>query len=399
VSRTRLSGLPMQPRLYFDNAATSWPKPESVYRAVEQAMREVGATAGRGTYASATKAGEIVANTRRSVAKLFSAPSPDHVIFTANGTDALNLAIQGLVRQGDRVITTQAEHNSVLRPLYALQKSHGIQLDIVPLDKSGRLNLATVEDALAQPARLLAVNLASNVTGGVVSLSELSLLAKKHRVRLLVDAAQIAGYVPLDLSASPVDLLATPGHKGLLGPLGTGVLMLGRDIADELSPIRFGGTGADSASPSMPDELPTKFEAGNLNVPAIAGLQAGVDWVLQNGWNQLNEERISRSRHFLALIGGTPGLTLYNGTKEPQHEMPVFSFTFDHFSPQEAVVILAEQFGIEARAGLHCAPLMHQALGTFTNGTLRVSLGHFHTLGDIDRLAEALKAIANAGTS
>lgn len=394
----------MQPRLYFDNAATSWPKPECVYRAVEHAMREVGATAGRGTYASASKAGEIVANTRRSVAKLFNAPSPDHVIFTANGTDALNLAIQGLVRPGDRVITTEAEHNSVLRPLYALQESHGIDLEIAWTDPNNRINLSGLLEAInrrdRKPPRLIVVNIASNVTGALNPPSGLVQLARKCGARLLIDAAQAAGYFPaINMGDSDIDMIATPGHKGLLGPLGTGLLILGRDVADELSPVRHGGTGADSARPSMPDELPTRFEAGNLNVPAIAGLGAGVDWLLEKGWDQLDEERIARSQHFLSLIDGTAGLTLFNGTKEPQQEMPVFSFTFDHFSPQEAAVILADQFGIEARAGLHCAPLMHQALGTFPDGTLRVSLGHFHTLDDLDRLAEALKALASGGMS
>ncbi len=391
-------------RLYFDNAATSWPKPECVYRAVEHAMREVGATAGRGTYASATKAGEIVANTRRSVAKLFNAPSPDHVIFTANGTDSLNLAIQGLVRPGDRVITTQAEHNSVLRPLYALQKSHGIDLEITWTDPNNYLNFKGIVEAInrkdRKPPRLIVANIASNVTGAWLSSSDLARIARDCGARLLIDAAQAAGYCPsIDINHSKIDMVAMPGHKGLLGPLGTGLLILGRDVVKELSPVRFGGTGADSARPEMPEELPTRFEAGNLNVPAIAGLGAGVDWLLEKGWEQLIDDRIARCEHFFSLIHDTPGLTLYYGAKEPQYEMPVFSFTFDHFSPQEAAVILADQFGIEARAGLHCAPLMHQALGTFPDGTLRVSLGHFHTLDDLDRLAEALKALASGGTS
>lgn len=391
----------MPARLYCDNAATSWPKPESVYRAVEHAMREVGATAGRGTYDSATQAGEIVAGARRSIARLFRAPSPDHVIFTANGTDALNLAIQGFVKPGDRVIATQAEHNSVLRPLYAMQESRGIELEITPIDPTNHLNLKGLVEAVnrtdRKPPRLMVVNIASNVNGARISPVDVASLAHRCGARVLIDAAQSAGYDPaLRVEHANIDMLAMPGHKGLLGPLGTGVLILGKDMADELQPVRFGGTGSDSARHSMPDVLPAKFEAGNLNVPAIAGLRAGVEYLLENDVQRMWGAMVERSTLFLSRIEGVKGMTLYHGSREPQQEMPVYSFTFDHFSPHEAATILSEQFGIETRGGLHCAPLMHQALGTFPDGTLRVSLGHFSSSGDVDRLSEALIALAQA---
>ena len=273
--------MPNPERIYLDNAATTWPKPESVYVAVEQMMRGNGAAVGRAVFGESTQATQVVQQARRELAKFINAESETSVVFTSSGTDSLSTAILGLLKPNDSVVTTAAEHNSVLRPLHHLQKSIGVQLKIVPCDKTGLVAVNDLVDAIDEQTRLLVINHVSNVTGTVQPVQEMIAAAKaKHpKLVVLLDAAQSLGQLPIDVRLLGCDLLAAPGHKGLYGPLGTGVLYIHRDIVDQVTPLRMGGTGVSSGDVQQPTKMPEKFEAGNLNAPAIAGLLAGLQFL------------------------------------------------------------------------------------------------------------------------
>lgn len=379
-------------RTYLDNAATSFPKPEAVYRAVEDYQRRLGAAAGRGGYASAGEAGGIVDRARLNLARLFGAERGSRFAFALNGTDALNMAIHGLVRPGDHVVATAAEHNSVLRPLRA-RADHGADVTIVDVDESGRVDVDAVREALRPETRLLAATHASNVTGAIQPVRELAELTRERSILMLLDAAQTAGHVPIDLKTLPVDLMACSGHKGLLGPLGTGILYVRPGVEERLISTRQGGTGTRSESDRQPETMPDLLEAGNLNVAGIAGLEAGTAWLLERG-----VERIERNIHELSelLIEGLrrlPGVTIW-GIAGVEARVGVVSVTARDWSPADLSSVLDAEFGMETRAGLHCAPRMHERLGTAaTGGTLRVSLGALSRREDVERFLEGMAAV------
>jgi cysteine desulfurase family protein len=381
-------------RIYFDNAATSWPKPSEVYTAVMEAMQVEGAAAGRGGYASAVRAGSRVDQARMHVARVLGATVPERIIFTQNGTDALNLALHGILRDGDHVVTTVVEHNSVLRPLAWAERYRGVQVTHVGCNDEGGVSIDEMRDAVTSSTRLVVVSHASNVTGAIQPIQEIVDIAHHRGALVLVDAAQSVGHVPLEVASHGWDLVACSGHKGLLGPLGTGILYVAPGVEEQLLPVRQGGTGTESRSELPPDALPERYEAGNLNVPALAGLAAAADFVARQGVGQvIDTHEWQLTQYLLELLATLPQITIY-GPPPRAIRTPVVSLRLEGYDPQELASILDSAAGIETRAGLHCAPRMHQALRTEQfGGTLRLSLGRFNTMDQVDQAVEVFRQL------
>jgi len=381
-------------RIYLDNAATSWPKPDAVYDAMDRYQRTVGASAGRGAYQSAQQAQRVVAKTRAACARLLGIADPSRVVFTASGTAALNQAIHGLLRPGDHVVTTVAEHNSVLRPLSRQTADHGVDVTHVACDRDGYVDPVSIADACRDNTRLIAISHASNVTGAIQPLNAIANIARESGVLLLVDAAQTAGCVPIDVASLGIDLLACGGHKGLLGPLGTGLLYVRAGLEKELRPGQEGGTGVDSSSTTQPDQLPEKFEAGSLNVPAIAGLGAAVHFLHERTIAAVQAHHLELTQQLLDGLAAIANVTVF-GPARDQPRVGVVSCAIAGYDPQEFAAVLDASVGIECRAGLHCAPRMHEALGTAQSGGLvRLSPGWATTTAEIDQTLEAISALA-----
>lgn len=378
--------------VYLDNAATSFPKPDEVYHAVDHYQRHIGAAAGRGGYRAARDAENLVERARRNVARLFGT-SAARIVFTLNGTDSLNLALHGFLRSGDHVVTTVLEHNSVLRPLAWLREHRGITVSYVPVRDDGRVSCDDVRREITSATRLVCVTHASNVTGVVQPIAEIGEMCRQKGVRFLVDAAQTAGHLAIDLANLPVDMLACPGHKGLLGPLGTGVLYLSSEMDELIEPVRLGGTGTQSEAETPPIAAPTRYEAGNLNVPGLAGLAASTEWLLTRDADELLRHERGLREELASGLSRIPGVTVFHG--DCSEASGVLSFEVDGYGPQEVATILDENFDIACRAGFHCAPRVHQALGTFDRGgTVRFSVGPFTQPDDIQSAIEAVRQLA-----
>jgi cysteine desulfurase/selenocysteine lyase len=381
-------------RIYLDNAATSWPKPEAVYRAVDRYQRLLGAPAGRSGYAEAIAVSQEVDAARARVARFVGLDQPRQLIFTANGTDSLNLAIHGLLRQGHHVVTTAIEHNSVLRPLEHLAADGRITVTQVSCDGHGIVDPDEVRRAVRGNTRLVAISHASNVTGAIQPIAEIARVAREAGALTLCDAAQSLGHLPLDVSEMGIDLLAAAGHKGLLGPLGTGVLAIGPRAIEHLDSVRQGGTGTESQLTAQPNELPAKFESGNLNVPGILGLGAGVAFLEERGLDALEREGRRLTARLLTAFSSIEGLRVL-GPPQAQSRVPLVSIVLEGYDPQEVALSLDAIHRIQVRAGLHCAPAMHASLGTIASGgTVRFSLGPFTTDSDIDAAVEAMAEMA-----
>lgn len=379
-------------RIYLDNAATSWPKPEAVYRAVDDYQRRLGAPAGRGSYAEAGEAERLVASCRQKIAQLIGAADPTRIVFTHNGTDSLNLVLHGLLRPGDHVVTTVCEHNSVLRPLRFLEEQRAVITTYVPCDGEGFVDPNNIARAIRPHTKLVAVVQASNVTGAVQPAAEIGQLAAQRGIVFLLDAAQSLGYVPVDVQAVGCQLLAAPGHKGLLGPLGTGVLYIASPLEATLLPLRQGGTGTRSDELEMPTTLPDRYEAGNLNVAGLAGLEAGVSHILTSLSDR--ERMYELTERLLNGLQDLRGVQLY-GPRTAKRRVGVVSLNVDGYEAQELAALLDAQWSIQARAGLHCAPRMHASLGTLPRGTLRLSLGHFTSATEVDAVLAALQDVVS----
>lgn len=389
--------------MYLDNAATSFPKPECVYTAMDHWMRTVGAAHGRGQYSAGEKSNQIVESCRRGLTELLDLYSARYVCFTLNCTDSLNLVLKGLLRSGDHVLATALDHNSVLRPLHQLRRTSGITFEIADSSApSGVLDLADVQQRLLlHPPRLVVLNHASNVTGCVQPVAELTEMAHRTGALVLLDAAQTAGHLPLSMRQLNVDFLAAAGHKGLLGPLGTGILAVRPGLELELTPARSGGTGTFSQSPEQPEEMPDRFESGNLNLPGIAGLRAGVEYLLSEGVDRFHARLSVFARRLITELRGIEGVHVYPEQPEfdsvAEARVAVVSFNIDGIDCREAAAILDSSFDIQCRAGLHCAPLMHQMLGTTAiGGAIRFSPGFQTTEQQVDVAVDAVRQIASA---
>jgi cysteine desulfurase/selenocysteine lyase len=377
--------------IYLDNAATSFPKPEAVYQAMDRFARHSLANPGRAGHKMALAAERALDDARHLLNQLFHGEGPERFIFTLNCTDALNMAFKGVLHEGDHVITSDLEHNSVSRPLRALELAGRIRLSRVRADGGGTVNPDDVRKALTPHTRLIALTHASNVLGTVQPIAEVGRLVRERDLTFLVDAAQTAGAVPIDVRAMNIDLLAFPGHKSLLGPTGSGALYVGPRV--QLRPWREGGTGGDSASETQPAELPYFLEGGTPNVLGVAGLAAGVRYLLEEGMERIHAREVElteRLRRRLEEIGGYEVF----GHADPARRVGTLSFRSPAVSALELGGILDQAFDIAVRPGLHCAPYLHRALGTFPEGTVRVSTGPFNTPDDLDQLARALAEIA-----
>lgn len=382
--------------IYFDNAATSWPKPPGVAEAMLHSLNEVGANPGRAGHRLAVDASRIVYHTREKVCELFNAPDPLKVIFTANITAALNLALHGLLHPGDHVITSGMEHNAVMRPLRALE-ALGVEMTVVPCAPTGELNPALVEAAIQGNTRLVAVNHGSNVTGTLLPISEISQIVRRHGLLCLVDAAQTGGVWPINLAADPIDLLAFTGHKSLLGPMGTGGLVVGERVPlAEFPSLMQGGTGSRSEEEYQPEFLPDKFESGTLNAVGLAGLAAGIAWIQEQGITAIREHERNLTRHLVDGLRAIPGVSVY-GPADPTLQTATVSFNIAGQSPSEVGLALDERFKILCRVGLHCAPAAHKTIGTFPEGTVRFGLGVFNTLAEVEQGVEAVRILAAEG--
>ncbi len=390
-------------RIYLDNAATSYPKPDEVWESMSRYMHDIGASPGRGGYRSSLDAGRLVFEAREVAARLFRASGAEQVVFTPNVTYALNFAIHGLLRRGDHVVTTSMEHNSVIRPLRSAQESIGAEVTIVKCDAQGRLNPHEVRRALRPNTRMVVMTHASNVFGTVMPIAEVAGVAREAGVFMIVDAAQTAGVIDIDLGLLPVDVLAFTGHKGLYGPPGTGGMVLSPRAATEIAALIQGGTGSRSDEEFQPGFLPDKFEPGTPNTLGIAGLGAGIGFVLENGVDQIGLRELQLASEFAQAARAIPGIRVF-GPWEASDEAAAcdparvatvsVGFVSAQADPARAAYLLDKDFGIMVRSGLHCAPLAHRTLGTFPAGTLRFSFGWFNTMSDVRSAADALSCIA-----
>jgi cysteine desulfurase/selenocysteine lyase len=374
--------------IYLDNAATTFPKPPEVYKAAEVFMRDIGASPGRSAHTGAVKAGRTVFDARERVASFFNVKDTGRIIFSCNATEALNLAILGSVKQGDKVVVSSLEHNSVMRPLRSLVKNRGIVVDIVPCGTDGSHDLKRWEAALRQRPSLVAVNHGSNVTGSIAPIEEIGMLCRRYGSRFLVDAAQTAGLVPVDVEQCAVDFLAFSGHKGLYGLQGTGGLYI-REGAEPV-PLKFGGTGSNSESDEQPGFLPDRYESGTQNGPGLAALGAGVVFVMERGIQGIFKHGSGLREALVTGLALIPGVR-FRGPRA--HALPTVSLTIDGYDNGSAAQRLNDEYDIAVRVGLHCAPLAHRTIGTFPDGTIRVSFGCFNTEKEVAALCAALAGI------
>jgi len=381
----------MDNMIYMDNAATSWPKPDETLAAMVEYAQTVGATPGRSGHRLSIEAARSVLDTRESLAQLFGVANPLRVIFTRNATEALNIAIRGLLKPGDHVITSGMEHNSVMRPLRAMEK-RGVAVSVVPCSPAGELDPGDLKGQIRSNTRAIYLTHASNVTGTLMPVSEVGAIARERGIIFCVDAAQTAGVIPIDVRAMSIDLLAFTGHKSLFGPQGTGGLYLAEALDKEVDPIMTGGTGSRSESEEQPEFLPDRYESGTPNTIGIAGLGAGIRFIRSVGIETIRNKEKNLAAMLIEGLQSMPEVTLY-GCRDAVRQTAVVSFTIAGMGPAEVAMILDEDYSIMSRPGLQCAPSAHRTIGTFSSGTVRLSLGYFLEEKDIRTALAAVDRI------
>ncbi|MEC2344393.1 aminotransferase class V-fold PLP-dependent enzyme [Paenibacillus barengoltzii] len=378
--------------IYLDHAATSWPKPPRVGEVMLEILNGPAANAGRGNHGMALQAGRVLYKTRVKLAQLFGVSNPNDIVLTSSTTSALNLAIKGWLKPGDHVVATTVEHNSVRRPLEFLKRTAGIEVDYAEVDAYGRLDLEQVEKLFRPHTRLLVCSHSSNLLGCILPVQALSQIAHAHGAILLVDAAQTAGCYPVNVQEMGIDLLAFPGHKGLLGPQGTGGLYIRSDL--DLEPLMHGGTGSQSEELEQPSVRPDRYEAGTVNTPGIAGLGAGVETVLERGVEQIHRHEWKLTQFLMKELYEVPGVRLI-GPEIGQPRTGIVSFTIEGRDASEVAFVLDREYGIAVRAGYHCTPLGHQTAGTLEGGAVRASVGYLTTEADLQKLVDAIHKLMN----
>ncbi len=373
--------------IYLDNAATTFPKPASVLNEMVQTYLRMGVSPGRGSYDMAVEAEHFVNLTRQKTARFFGAPDPDRVIFTANATDALNLLLQGVLRERDHVVSSRLEHNSVLRPLFHLKQNRRIEYDLVPFDGKGFIDPGDVIAAIRPTTRLVILTHASNVLGTVQPIREIGRLCAERNIPLFIDTAQSAGLVPIDMASLHISGLAFTGHKSMLGPTGIGGLILDPNV--EIEQTRFGGTGVDSKSLIHTQTFPHRCEAGTLNLLGIIGLSFALTFLEKEGIETIHEREMGLLTTLRDGLSALDGIELYCAD-DLSHRVAILTANVRGMDPEDAGAILDGDFDIAIRAGLHCAPLVHETLGTFPAGGIRFSVGPYNTEEDIDRAVAAM---------
>jgi cysteine desulfurase family protein len=378
--------------IYLDNAASSWPKPDATWQAMEHFMRHIGANPGRSGHRLSIEAGRILMDAREALAELFHVEDPLRICFTSNATESLNLAICGILQRGDHCITTSMEHNSVMRPLRALERQ-GLEVTAVPCSFQGELDPREIEKAIKKKTNLIVITHASNVTGTLMPISEIGKIAKEHGIFFCIDAAQTAGACPIDVKRMRIDLLAFTGHKALYGPPGTGGLYIREGLEENIEALTRGGTGSRSEFQEQPDFMPDKYESGTPNTVGVAGLGAGVRFILEQGIALIRAKEQALTRLLIEGLQSISGVCVY-GSGDPERQIAICSFNIRDLLPSEITMVLDEEFQIMSRPGLHCAPAAHQTIGTVPQGTVRLSAGSFTTEEEIALALKAIEKIA-----
>lgn len=375
--------------IYLDNAATTMRKPEEVIHAVTEALHTMG-NAGRGVHDAALDASRLIFDTRIRLNEFFHGMGPKQIVFTANATESLNIAIKGILKPGDHVITTAMEHNSVLRPLYEMEEA-GVELTIIPADQKGRICYEDFEKSIKENTKAIVCTHGSNLTGNVVDISKVGEIAKRNDVLFMVDASQTAGIFSIDVQKMNIDILCFTGHKGLLGPQGTGGMYVREGLT--VKPLLSGGSGVQTYSKRHPAQMPTALEAGTLNAHGIAGLRAAVGYLQEIGIGSIREKEQELMWYFYDRVREIPGITVY-GDFEKKERCAIVSLNIKDYDSSEVADVLFMDYGISTRPGAHCAPLMHEALGTVEQGAVRFSFSHYNTMEEIDQVIKALQELA-----
>lgn len=376
--------------IYMDNAATTIHKPEPVKAAVLAAMDSFG-NAGRGASEPALNASRVIYETREKLARFFHGADASRIVFTANSTESLNIAIKGLLSPGDHVITTVLEHNSVLRPLYECRE-RGVELTILDCDEKGNISYEDMEAAVKENTKAVVCTHASNLTGNMIDLERVGAITRKKGILLVADASQTVGVYPVDVQKMGIDVLCFTGHKGMLGPQGTGGMYVRPGLV--IRPLLSGGSGVDTYNPRHPDLMPTALEAGTLNGHGIAGLGAAVSWLEEKGLDALRETELKRMRQFYEGVSRIPEVTVY-GDFSSDRRCPIVSLNIGDYDSSEVSDELSVTYGIVTRPGAHCAPLMHRALGTTGQGAVRFSFSHYNTEEEVETAVQAIKELVN----
>lgn len=375
--------------IYMDNAATTMRKPQEVVEAVMNAMCSMG-NAGRGAHAASLSASRVIYNAREALARFFGAENPKQIVFTNNSTESLNIAIKGLFEPGDHAVTTMLEHNSVLRPLYEMQEK-GVEVTIVKSDKKGNISYEELEDAIKENTKAIVITNASNLTGNYVDVKRVGEIAKKKGVLLIVDASQTAGVYPINVKEMNIDILCFTGHKSLLGPQGTGGLYVREGL--KLKPLKCGGSGVQTYLKKHPDDMPTALEAGTLNGHGIAGLGAAIEYLEKEGIDNIRAKELQHMWHFYNGVKDIPGVKIY-GDFDTEVRCPVVTLNIGDYDSSEVSDELLMTYGISTRPGAHCAPLMHEALGTVGQGAVRFSFSHYNTEEEVETAINAIRELA-----
>ncbi|CFX25966.1 Pyridoxal phosphate-dependent transferase [Syntrophomonas zehnderi OL-4] len=376
--------------IYMDNAATSFPKPESVYEAVDHFNRYMGGNPGRGSNQQTLEAGSVLLNTRETLARFFNIKDSADIAFTLNITESINTGLKGMLRAGDHVITSSMEHNAVARPLNVLRQ-HGIEWTQVACSQDGSLDPEDVRRAIKKNTRMICILHASNLTGTIMPIREIGHIARNAGVTFLVDSAQTAGVLPIDVELDNIDILTFTGHKGLLGPQGTGGIYISPRI--QVKPLKEGGTGSLSEYLEQPDFMPDILESGTLNTPGIAGLGAGLDFIAEQGLEKIKAREQLLTNQLLDGLQQIPGVTLY-GPADSNRRTAVLAFNLDNMDCGELSTYLDYEFGITTRSGLHCSPLAHQTIGTLAQGACRLSPGYFTEHADVIKVLTAIDQLS-----
>lgn len=377
--------------IYLDNASTTFPKAPNVANAMSDYLTNYGININRGSYALAYDVEDIIYTTRQRLNTIFNGHDPSHVTFTQNVTMSLNMVIKGLLKAGDHILVSSMEHNAVMRPLTQLLDK-GITFDIISCDVTGSIQLESIETLIRPNTVAMIINHASNVCGTVQPIESIGAICKAHNLHFIVDAAQTAGVIPINVKACHIDALCFTGHKGLLGPQGIGGIILTKEIAQILTPLIAGGTGSFSHLETMPTHMPDAFEAGTLNLPGIIGLNEGLSYIESVGMKNIHNHELALTKTFLEGLRSITGINII-GKQDIQDRTAVVSITIDGMDPASIAYELESTYHIMTRVGLHCAPRAHQTLGTYPEGTVRFSFGYANTLEEVDMALSALHTI------
>lgn len=379
-------------KVYLDNSATTYPKPEEVYSSVYNYMKNIGSNPGRGGYSNALEGDRIIFSCREALMRLFNFDKLENIIFTANITQSLNILLKSVIKEGWHIITSSMEHNSVLRPLSNLKETKNIDLDIIECSENGVLNIEDFKNTLKSNTKLVVLTHASNIIGSIQPLKDIGKICKERGIYFIIDSAQSAGAIPVDFYEIGCNALAFTGHKSLLGPQGIGGFLIDDNLNQEALPFIEGGTGSLSESITQPDFLPDKFESGTLNAPGVAGLLAGINYIAEEGLISIQERERELCQHFIDGLLNIPSIKVYGAT-EASLRTPTISINSNKINNAELGFVLDRDYGIMARTGLHCAPLAHRTIKTFPEGTLRFSLGPFNDIKDINYTLHCLNLI------